>query len=276
MRTYGRTHDRFASTRLLGLMSALALKPRRYRMEAVVAAATTGDKSAFSQLVDRHRAELQAHAYRMLRSHQDAEDLTQETFLRAWHRRKSFRGESSFRAWLYRIATNACLTALDQRSRRRDMSPGAVGDPIEARSDRLLEGVAATDAEPDDDVASRETMELACLAAVRHLPPRQRTVLFLCDALGWTANETAELLETSRASVTSALQRARLTLREHLPARRLDWSAESRTTDEERALLRRCLDATERADAGGFAAMLREHLRSAESSRPHQRGERRG
>jgi RNA polymerase sigma-70 factor (ECF subfamily) len=276
MRTYGRAHDQFASTRLLGLMSALALKPGRHRMEAVVTAATAGDESAFSQLVDRHRDEVQAHAYRMLRSHQDAEDLTQETFLRAWHRRKSFRGESSFRAWLYRIATNACLTALDQRSRRLHASRATVGVPTEPRPDSLLEGVAATDAEPDDDVASRETIELAFLAAVQNLPPRQRTVLFLCDALGLTASETAELLETSRASVTSALQRARLTLREHLPARRLDWSAESRTTDEERALLQRCLDATERADAGAFAAMLREHYRSAESSRPHRRGERRG
>jgi RNA polymerase sigma-70 factor, ECF subfamily len=100
-------------------------------------------------------------------------------------------------------------------------------------------------------------------------------VLFLCDALGWTAKDTAMLLETSRASVTSALQRARLTLREHLPARRLDWSKGSKTSDEERALLRRCLDAAERADAGAFAAMLRDHLRSAES-RPHERGERRG
>ena len=256
-------------------MSGVALKPGRCRTEAVVVAATAGDESAFSQLVDRHRDELQAHAYRMLRSHQDAEDLTQETFLRAWHKRKTFRGESSFRAWLYRIATNACLTALEQRSRLGHTNRGTVDFPIEPRPDRLLEGVAATDAEPDDDVASRETIELAFLAAVRLLPPRQRAVLFLCDALGWTAKDTAMLLETSRASVTSALQRARLTLREHLPARRLDWSKGSKTSDEERALLRRCLDAAERADAGAFAAMLRDHLRSAES-RPHERGERRG
>ena len=257
-------------------MRALAIKPGRYGMEAVVAAATAGDEFAFSQLVDCHRDELQAHAYRMLRSRQDAEDLTQETFLRAWRKRKSFRGESSFRAWLYRIATNVCLTALEQRSRRPHTSRGPVDVPIEPGFDRMLEGVAATDPGPDDDVASRETIELAFLVAVRHLPPKQRAVLFLCDALGWSANDAAALLETSVASVTSALQRARRSLREHLPARRLEWSSELTTTDEERALLRRCLDAAEHADAGAFAAMLREHARPTRSSRPRRRGERHG
>jgi RNA polymerase sigma-70 factor (ECF subfamily) len=257
-------------------MRTLAVEPGRYGMEAVVAAATAGDELAFSQLVDRHRDELQAHAYRMLRSRQDAEDLTQETFLRAWRKRKSFRGDSSFRAWLYRIATNVCLTALEQRSRRAHTSRGTVDVPIERRLDRMLEGVADTNAGPEDDVASRETIELTFLVAVRHLPPRQRAVLFLCDALGWTAKDAAALLGTSRASVTSAQQRARVTLRKHLPARRLEWSSGAETTPEERALLRRCLDATVRADAGAFAAMLREHPRTTHSSRPRRRGERRG
>jgi RNA polymerase sigma-70 factor, ECF subfamily len=262
MRTYGRTHDQFASTRLLGSLSALAVRHGRYRTDGVVAAATAGDESAFTQLVDRHRDELQAHAYSMLRSHQDAEDLTQETFLRAWHKRESFRGESSFRAWLYGIATNVCLSALDRRSRR----PGP---------DRLFERVAATDAEPAEDVASRETLELAFLVAVQHLPPRQRAVLFLCDALGWTARDTAALLETSVASVTSALQRARVTLRKHLPPPRLEWSSKSKTTEQECALLRRCLDAAERGDAAALAAMLREP-RSIGSSRPRPPGGRHG
>ena len=274
--TYGRAHGEAASTPFLPLMSALAVKPGRCTMETVVAAATAGDEKAFSQLVDRHRDELQAHAYRMLRSRQDAEDLTQETFLRAWHKRKSFRGESSYRGWLYRIATNVCLTALEQRSRRPRTHPGTADVSTEPRLDRMLEGVAAAGAGPDEDVASRETLELAFLVAVRHLPPRQRAVLFLCDALGWSAKDTAALLETTVASVTSALQRARRALREHLPARRLEWSAGLGATEEERALLRRCLDATERADAGAFATMLRQHRRSAEFSRPRRPGERHG
>jgi RNA polymerase sigma-70 factor (ECF subfamily) len=192
-------------------------------LDPVVAAATAGDESAFSELVHRYGRELRAHCYRMLGSYEDSEDLTQETFLRAWRSRESFRGQSSFRAWLYRIASNACLTALERRSARQETACReelASSQP----SDRQFEGIATTDAGPDDEVASKETIELALRVAVRYLPPRQRAVVYLRDVLDWSARDTAELLETSLASVTSAHQRARTTLRRHLPERRLEWT----------------------------------------------------
>ena len=257
MRAYRRTNDQFALLDGSPLVSALAVRRRRFEMEPVVAAATAGDKSAFSVLVERHRHELQAHTYRMLRSREDSEDLTQETFLRAWHRRETFRG-GSFRSWLYRIATNACLTALQKPSRRLQMNRGTENVPTEPSRDRQLEAVAATDLEPAENLVARESIELMFLVAVQHLPRRQRAVLFLRDVLGWSAKDTAELLEMSVASVTSALQRARATVRERLPGQRLDWASGRKTTEDERALLRRCLEAAERADAGTFAAMLRE------------------
>jgi RNA polymerase sigma-70 factor (ECF subfamily) len=196
-------------------------------LDPVVAAATAGDESAFSELVHRHGRELRAHCYRMLGSYEDSEDLTQETFLRAWHSRASFRGHSSFRAWLHRIATNACLTALERRSGRQGTTrreEAASSSP----SDRQFEGIATADAGPDDEVVSKETIELALGVAVRYLPPRQRAVLYLRDVLDWSARDTAELLETSLASVTSAHQRARTTLRRHLPERRLEWTTGGR------------------------------------------------
>jgi RNA polymerase sigma-70 factor (ECF subfamily) len=238
-------------------MSTLTIGRSRFEADAVVAAATAGDESAFSELVTRHRHELQVHAYRMLGSYEDAEDLVQETLLRAWHWRESFRGHSSFRAWLFRIATNACLTALERRARRVPTDRGSVVGRIEPHSDRALEEIATTEAGPEDDVAARETMELAFLAAVQHLPPRQRAVLFL-HVLGWSARETAELLETSIAAVRSSLQRARATLRRHLPEHPLEWTPAREPTEEERTLLQRSLDAAEQGDAVAFAAMAHE------------------
>jgi RNA polymerase sigma-70 factor (ECF subfamily) len=242
-------------------MSTIEITPRD-RLDAVVAAATAGDESAFSELVHRYHRELRAHCYRMLGSYEDSEDLTQETFLRAWNKRATFRG-SSFRAWLYRIATNACLSALDRRARRRqiDHATDAWNHP---GPDALLNGIETTDAGPDAEVTAKETLELAFLVAIQSLPPRQRGVLFLCDVLGWPAKDTAALLETSVASVTSAQQRARATLRKRLPERRLDWAPESEPGEEERALLERCLDAVEHADAKAFAAMLPERPGAAE------------
>ena len=273
VRPYGRSHAQLAPPGWLRLVSTLAVRRGRYETDALVAAATSGDRSAFSELVERHRHELQRHAYRMLGSHEDSEDLAQEAFLRAWRKRESFRGQSSYRSWLYRIATNACLTALEQRARRRQTSAGAAEAQM-APPDQLLEALAAS-GEPDTDVASKETIELVFLVAVKYLPPKQRAVLFLRDALGWSAKDTAALLGISLASVTSALQRARATLRRHLPGHRLEWVSGLETTEEERALLRRCLEAAERADAGAFAAMLREH-RSTESAQPLRGGERHG
>ena len=146
--------------------------------------------------------------------------MVQETFLRAWRKRASFAGRSTFRAWLYRIATNACLDALDASARAsgRAARRGPAAAPSEVAwlqpyPDELLDGIAPSDEAPDAAVVSRETIELAFLVAIQHLPPRQRAVLILRDVLGWSAKDTAALLETSVASANSALQRARATLK---------------------------------------------------------------
>jgi RNA polymerase sigma-70 factor, ECF subfamily len=220
-----------------------------------VAAAQAGDQAAFAALVEPHRRELHVHCYRMLGSFTDAEDMVQETLLRAWRRRETFAGRSTFRAWLYRIATNACLDHLGRHPRR----PGGDGEVtwLQPFPDQLLEQAAPPDAEPDAAVVARETIELAYLVAVQHLPPRQRAVLMLRDVLGWSAAESAVVLESSVASVNSALQRARATLREHLPRRRSEWSPGG-PTEEERSVLQRFMDACERADLPALASLLRE------------------
>jgi RNA polymerase sigma-70 factor (TIGR02960 family) len=173
------------------------------------------DEAAFSELVERYRPEMQVHCYRMLGSYEDSEDAVQETLLRAWRRRETFEGRSTFRAWLYRIATNACLDALGRRERRLQTATGAEVPWLQPYPDRLLEEVAASEEEPGALVVAKETIELAFIVAIQHLPPRQRAVLILRDVLGWTAKDTAALLETSVASVNSALQRARGALKRH-------------------------------------------------------------
>jgi RNA polymerase sigma-70 factor (ECF subfamily) len=243
--------------------------------DAVVAAARAGDEHAFAQLVERYRPELQVHCYRMLGSFEDSEDLVQETFLRAWRRRASFSigGSSSFRAWLYRIATNASLDVLRGRSRRvlpsqvaapadptAPLSPPADLPWLQPYPDRLLEPIAPAEEEPGAVVVARETIELSFLAAIQHLPPAQRAVLILRDVVGWSAKDTASLLEGSVAAVNSALQRARATLRERLPERRTEWAPSSAPSEQERELLRRYVEAHERADADGLAALLREDV----------------
>jgi RNA polymerase sigma-70 factor, ECF subfamily len=234
------------------------------------------EESAFAGHLERHRRELQVHCYRMLGSLEDSEDLVQETFLRAWRGRASFGsgGRSSFRAWLYRIATNACLDVLRRRPPRvLPHQVAAAGDPaapppppadlpwLQPYPDRLLEPVAPAEDEPGAVVVARETIELAFIAAIQHLPPRQRAVLILRDVLGWSATDTAALLEASVASVNSALQRARATLRERLPGRRADWARSPEQSEEERELLRRYVDAHERADADALAELLLEDAR---------------
>jgi RNA polymerase sigma-70 factor, ECF subfamily len=235
-----------------------------------------GEQSAFASVFERHRGELQVHCYRMLGSLEDAEDLVQETFLRAWRSRERFGGDGrlSFRAWLYRIATNACLDVLRTRS-RRVMPPDVVPawDPtvlpsppadlpwLQPYPDRLLDQVATPEEEPGAVVVARETIELAFIAAIQHLPPRQRAVLILRDVLGWSAKDTASLLETSVASANSALQRARSTLRHRLGERRTEWATGAVPSAEERELLRRYIEAHERADVDALAELLREDAR---------------
>jgi len=220
-----------------------------------VTTARTGDQAAFAALAEPHRRELHVHCYRMLGSFTDAEDMVQETLLRAWRRRETYEGRSTFRAWLYRIATNVCLDHLERHPRR----PGGDGEVtwLQPFPDRLLEQAAPPDAEPDAAVVARETIELAFLVAVQHLPPRQRAVLMLRDVLGWSAAQTAAVLGSSVASVNSALQRARATLREHLPRRRSGWSPAGPTA-QERTVLQRFVEACERADTDALAELMRE------------------
>jgi RNA polymerase sigma-70 factor (TIGR02960 family) len=204
--------------------------------------------------MDGHRRELHVHCYRMLGSFEEAEDVVQETFLRAWRGRDSFTGDG-LRPWLYKIATNACLDALRSRSRRPVQSYGDL-PWLQPYPDRLLDEIAPSEEEPDAVVVSRETIELAFLAVIQLLPPRQRAVLILRDVLGWSAKETADMLETSVASANSALQRARATLEDERPAE----SATGLSVDE-RELLARFMDAHERADADAALAIARDDIR---------------
>jgi RNA polymerase sigma-70 factor, ECF subfamily len=233
------------------------------------------EKTHFSADIERHRGELQVHCYRMLGSFDESEDLVQETMLRAWRWRDTFenRGPGSLRAWLYRIATNACLDAIARRPRRVLASQlGPPHDPAEEPPppadlaflqpypDRLLEAIAPPEDQPDAALVRRETIEIAFLATLQLLPARQRAVLIVRDVLGWSAKETAELLDTSVASVNSALQRARAGLDEHLP-RREEWPAEP-DPGEERAVLDRYVDALLRGDVGDVAVLLAEDVRA--------------
>jgi RNA polymerase sigma-70 factor, ECF subfamily len=217
------------------------------------------DETAF----ERHRRELHLHCYRMLGSLEDAEDLVQETFLRAWRSRASFGadGRTELRAWLYRIATNACLDALRRRP-ARVLPPdvAAAADP----NAPLAPPVDLPWLQPyptlAEEVVARETIELAFIAAIQHLPGRQRAVLLLRDVLGWSARDAAELLEVTVAAINSALQRAHATLRDRL-GNRAEWARSGARSSEERELLQRYVEAHERADAEALAALLREDAR---------------
>lgn len=217
------------------------------------------DETAFGARVERHRRELHVHCYRMLGSFEESEDLVQETFLRAWRRRETYAGRASVRAWLYRIATNACLDALDKRPR----TPTADGEVLwlQPYPDALLEELPDGREGPEEVTLDKETLELAFLVAIQHLAPLPRAVLVLRDVLGCSARESASLLETTEASVNSALQRARAGLRERLPERRAEWAPGAEPTAAERELLDRYVELSERADAKGLAALLHEDVR---------------
>ena len=247
--------------------------------DAVVAAAAAGDEAAFAALAERYRPELRAHCYRMVGSLHDSEDLVQETLLRAWRARDTFayQGPSSYRAWLYRIATNACLDLLRRRPRTPfpwqprtggQQSSGTLLQPdedlawLQPYPDRLLgEGVASGSDQPEAKLVARDAIELAFIATVQLLPPTQRAVLIVRDVLGWSAKETAALLDTTVAAANSALQRARATLRRHASGDRLEWAPPTPPTDSDRALVSRYIDAHERRDFAALAALLRADAR---------------
>jgi RNA polymerase sigma-70 factor, ECF subfamily len=246
---------------------------------AVMQAAREGDQAAFSRFTERYRRALRVHCYRMVGSFEEAEDLVQETFLRAWRGRETFEGRASLRAWLYGIATNACLDFLDRNASRAkvagDEIPAVAAAPspdevswLKPYPDRLFEPAGPRSAEPDAAVAARENIGIAFLVAVQFLPPRQRAVLILCDVLDWSAKEAAELLELTVASVNSALQRARATLRARQPEPRPEWKAGRNPDEQQRELLERYVSTTERGDLAGLAALLSEDVRFAMPPQP--------
>jgi RNA polymerase sigma-70 factor (ECF subfamily) len=210
---------------------------------------------AFGEL-EQHRRELTAYCYRMLGSPFEAEDAVQETLLRAWKNIDRFEGRSALRSWLYRIATNVCLDLLDGRERRaRPMDLGPAREPVAANLNTLPEvtWIEPLPDDPADVIESRETIRLAFVAALQHLPPRQRAVLILCEVLRWKAAEVAELLETSVASVNSALQRARATL----DASEINPS-EPALDEPARELLARYVEAFERYDMEALTSLIHE------------------
>ncbi|MFG2042802.1 RNA polymerase subunit sigma-70 [Dactylosporangium sp. NPDC048998] len=214
----------------------------------------------FRELFEQHRRELHVHCYRMLASFTDADDAVQETFLRAWRHRDDFEPGTNARAWLYRIATNACLDAI-RRGNRRPPSASTEVSWLEPYPDHLLDQVAPADERPDAVVVARETIELAYLTAIQLLPARQRAVLLMRDVLDWSAAETAELLELSVPAANSALQRARATLRSAPHRDPAGDQARAEPTGDELELLQRLIDAHERADVDAAVALLREDVR---------------
>jgi RNA polymerase sigma-70 factor (ECF subfamily) len=238
--------------------------------ETTLTRARAGDEAAFRELTDRYRRELQVHCYRILGSLQDAEDLTQETMLAAWRGLDGYEGRASMRTWLYRIATNRCLNALRDSGRRpqADLSgfppPTRVTEPVwlEPYPDALFEEIADLAPGPEARYEAKESIALAFMMGLQHLPPRQRAVLVLKDVLGFSSAETAELLgdDASEASVNSALQRARATLAGRLgsgsPADR-DRAPLPRSA-RERELVERFAEAFTAKDVGGIVALLTE------------------
>jgi RNA polymerase sigma-70 factor, ECF subfamily len=247
----------------------------------LVAAAQRGDEAAFGRLVEPYRRELLAHCYRMLGSVPDAEDALQDALLGAWRGLGAFEGRSSLRSWLYTITTNACLKALRRRPRRvLPIDYGPASDPHDRPAEPLVEAVWV-DPVPDDKVLAdaeaagpvaryerRESVELAFIAALQHLPPRQRAVLILRDVLGFSARETGEVLDTEPAAVDSALQRAHKTVDARLPAQSQQAALRSLDDAELRAIVGGYVDAWERADVDAVVAMLAEDVTFAMPPQP--------
>jgi RNA polymerase sigma-70 factor (ECF subfamily) len=233
--------------------------------------AKRGDEAAYRSLVEPHRSELHAHCYRMLGSVHDAEDALQDAFLRVWRFLPRFEGRSSLRSWLYKIATNACLDAIQRRPKRvlpvdyASVSDGHTppGEPvvesvwIEPYPDEQL-GLEDGFASPDARYERREGVELAFIAALQHLPATQRAVLILREVLGFSAAEVSESLETTVASVNSALQRARKAVEERLPEQSQQATLRTLGDEKLRELVERYVDAWERNDVEAVVSMLTE------------------
>ena len=239
-------------------------------------AARRGDDDAFGRLAGPYHGELQAHCYRMLGSAADAEDALQETLLRAWRGLPQFEGRSSVRSWLYKIATNACLRAIERRPRRvLPVDYGPAADPHDGLAESVTEavwlepypderlGLGSGLASPEARYEQRESVELAFIAALQHLPARQRAVLILRDVLGFSARETATVLETTPVSVDSALQRAHKTVDQRLPERSQQATLRSLSDGALRQVVRRYVAAWERNDVDAVVAMLAEDARLA-------------
>ena len=246
-------------------------KTNRAEENAVAAAARAGDEPAFAGLAERYRHELQLHCYRMLGSLDDSEDLVQETFLRAWRRRETYQAPSTFRTWLYRIATNACLDFLDHWPHERQASSDPAPGPAARRRitwlqpypDRLLDAgggpAGRRHRRQGDDRAGVPDRDPAP-------PPRQRAVLIMRDVLGWPAKETAAVLETSVTAVNSALQRARRKLRRHLHGRGHACGSPYDGGEQEREALERYMAAIERADDDALIRLLDEDARAGQQA----------
>lgn len=225
----------------------------------LLARAQAGDERAFRELVEPYRRALLVHAYRMLGSVDDAEDVAQDTLLRAWRALGRFEPRASLHTWLFRIATNACLDEIERRPRRPE--------PVDPFPDELRGEADSLIYEPSARYALREGMELALLAAIQLLPGRQRAVLILRDVLGWSGPEVADLLETTLASVNSALQRARATVDSALPDR-----AYAPADPSERELVERYIDVWRAGDFDGLVALLREDAEIRMPPRPTVHG----
>jgi RNA polymerase sigma-70 factor, ECF subfamily len=243
--------------------------PRSGREPKRLAAAREGDEHAFRELVEPYRNELHAHCYRMLGSVHDAEDALQDALLRAWRGLDRFEGRSSLRSWLFRITTNACLDQVSRRPKRvlpNDHGPAAgsgadLGEPltesvwVEPFADGQIEDGYAS---PEARYEQRESVELAFIAALQHLPATQRAALILRDVLGFTARETSEVLETTVPSVNGALRRARKAVAERLPGESQQGTLRALGDDGIREVVERYVDAWERGDVDAILAMLAE------------------
>ncbi len=236
----------------------------------LLAAAQGGDEAAFQRLIEAHRGELHAHCYRMLGSTHDAEDALQEALVRSWRGLGKFAGRSSLRSWLYKIATNACLDAIGRRPKRVlpiDYAPadphGGPGEPlvestwVEPYPDEAM-GVEDGYAAPEARYEQRESVELAFVAALQHLPANQRAALILREVLGFSAKEAAAMLDTSTASINSALQRARAAVEERTPERSQQETLRALGDDSVREVVESYVDAWERGDVEAVVAMLTE------------------